>query len=161
MRIPSIGIGREAFGVTRRLDIRGNRTKLARFLSDRLADDTSAALERDRESIADLSGAALRDIDRQFREIAAKRALIRLCIEATLAGAARSSAHDSGLSDAVIRELVTVYADHPDFDPSWSRVDGRVSAEGTDAGAAVAAGTPTPDEPNNVIPMRSRGTERR
>ena len=101
-------MGREAFGVTIRLDIRGNRTKLARFLSDRLADDTSAALERDRESIADLSDTALRDIDRQFREIAAKRALIRICIDATLSGGGRGSAHNSGLSDAVIRELVTV-----------------------------------------------------
>jgi hypothetical protein len=134
---------------------------LARFLRDRLADDTSAALRRDRDSVAaDLCGTGLLDVDREFREIGAKRGLIQLWLDATRSRPAEGPVPDSRLADAVIRELVTVYADHPGYDPTWSQVHGLGPPSAASSDGAHGSGTRTPREESNVIPFRPGGTAR-
>ncbi len=134
-----------------------SRKRVARFLRDRLAEDTSAALACDRDGIVDVGGAAGPDADRQFREIATKRGLVQLCLDAARARGDGGPAADAGLADAVVRELVTVYADHPDYDSRWSLPDGADRAGPAGPSTAPAVDTGTADRPHNVIPFHCRG----
>ena len=131
--------------------------RLARFLWDRLADDTSAALARDGDGAVNVGDTAGPDADRQFREIATKRCLIQLCLDAARRQGVGDPVADVSLADAVIRELVTVYADHPDYDSSWSLHDGLDLAGPAEPGAAQAVDTHRADQSQNVIPFRSGG----
>jgi hypothetical protein len=87
----------------------------------RLAEDASAALaasESD-QTTEDPGYAALGaapDPDRLLREVTAKHALVRLWRDA-----GRSSRSSTGceVAEAMVRELVVVYSNHPEFDPVW------------------------------------------
>ena len=131
--------------------------RLARFLWDRLADDTSAALARDGDGAVNVGDTAGPDADRQFREIATKRCLIQLCLDAARRQGVGDPVADVSLADAVIRELVTVYADHPAYDSSWSLLDGLDPAGPAGPDTAQTADTRRADQPQNVIPFRSGG----
>ena len=131
--------------------------RLARFHWDRLADDTSAALARDGDGAVNVGDTAGPDADRQFREIATKRCLIQLCLDAARRQGVGDPVADVSLADAVIRELVTVYADHPAYDYSWSLLDGLDPAGPAGPGTAQVADTRRADQPQNVIPFRSGG----
>jgi len=133
------------------------RERLARFLCDRLADDTSAALALDGDGALDVAEPAGPDADRQFREIATKRWLIQLCLDAARSRGFGDPAAAVSLADAVIRELVTVYADHPDYDSSWSLHHGLGLAGPARPGTAQAVDTRRADQSQNVIPFRSGG----
>jgi hypothetical protein len=138
----------------------GQRERLARFLRDRLADDTSAALGRDRDSLADLGGMGWLDVDRALREIATKQGLIQLWLDATRSRRAEAPVPDHSLADAVIRELVTVYADHPDYDPTWSQVGGLDPPCAARSDGAPGSGTCPPHQSANVLPFRPARTAR-
>jgi hypothetical protein len=132
--------------------------RLARFLWDRLADDTSAALARDGDGAVNVGDTAGPDADRQFREIATKRCLIQLCLDAARRQGVGDPVADVSLADAVIRELVTVYADHPAYDYSWSLLDGLdLAGPASGPGTAQTVDTRRADQSQNVIPFRSGG----
>jgi hypothetical protein len=91
---------------------------LLSFLFDRLDDDeaaaramlTQAALHQDAAS-----GGAVR----AFRELAAKRSMVAMWFDGVQADLSRPRVAGLNVADAMIMALVTVYADHPFFDPGW------------------------------------------
>ena len=90
---------------------------LLSFLFDRLDDDEAAAR-------ALLTPAALRQdvasgAARAFRELAAKRSMVAMWFDGVQADLSRPRVAGLNVADAMIMALVTVYADHPLFDPGW------------------------------------------
>jgi hypothetical protein len=91
---------------------------LLSFLFDRLDDDEAAARAR-------LTPATLRrDATpggpvRAFRELAAKRSMVAMWFDGVQADLSRPPVAGLDVADAMIMALVTVYADHPHFDPGW------------------------------------------
>jgi len=90
---------------------------LLSFLFDRLDDDEAAAR-------ALLTPAALRQdaasgAARAFRELAAKRSMVAMWFDGVQADLSRPPVAGIDVADAMIMALVTVYADHPQFDPGW------------------------------------------
>ena len=121
---------------------------LLSFLFDRLDDDEAAAR-------ALLTPAALRQdaasgAARAFRELAAKRSMVAMWFDGVQADLSRPRVAGLNVADAMIVALVTVYADHPLFEPGW----------------LADAGQPDPaagGEPDNVVELspdvRRRGED--
>lgn len=110
--------------MTGRLRGPGDSARLARFLDSRLMEDTADALAADDLVLAGTEhaelGAARSLLDRperMFREIVAKRALVRLWQRA---GNDIPKRADAELLEDVVREIAAVYSDHADFDPTWA-----------------------------------------
>ena len=96
---------------------KGSLVDLLSFLFDRLDDDEAAAR-------ALLTPAALRQdaasgAARAFRELAAKRSMVAMWFDGVQADLSRPPVAGIDVADAMIMALVTVYADHPQFDPGW------------------------------------------
>ena len=91
---------------------------LLSFLFDRLDDDEAAAR-------AQLTPATVRRDTtpggpaRAFRELAAKRSMVAMWFDGVQADLSRPPVAGLNVADAMIMALVTVYADHPLFDPGW------------------------------------------
>jgi hypothetical protein len=96
--------------------------------------------------------------ERMFREIVAKRALIRLWQQASDDIPPRA---DAELLDDVVREIAAVYSDHADFDPTWARSELSVEPP---APARGSGGRPTdqPQQEARILPLpRGRRARRR
>jgi hypothetical protein len=142
--------------VSGRLRGSGDRARLARFLDSRLTEDTIDALAADdlvpeRAEHPELGPARgfWDRPERMFREITAKRALIRLWQRAGGDIGARVGA---GLLEDVVREIATVYADHADFDPAWTRPGLDVEPSAPVRGSGGSA----PDQPQRearILPL--------
>jgi hypothetical protein len=100
---------------------------LVAFLFDRLDDDEAAAralltpnavlqhAATDRESAAASRGGPVRAL----RELAAKRMMVEMWFDGVQADSYQLPVAGLNVADAMIMALVTVYADHPLFDPDW------------------------------------------
>jgi Family of unknown function (DUF6221) len=88
---------------------------IVEFLRARLADDEAAAPYAI-SSLTDWGEFVRYDPARVLREVAAKRAIIRLALSRR--GAPPEESHV--VIDEMVGALASVYADHPDFDPAWS-----------------------------------------
>ena len=97
---------------------KGSLVDLLSFLFDRLDDDEAAARAR-------LTPATFRRNTtpggpaRAFRELAAKRSMVAMWFDGVQADLSRPPVAGIDVADAMIMALVTVYADHPQFDPGW------------------------------------------
>ena len=122
---------------------------LVSFLFDRLDDDEAAAralltpkavrqyVTTDRPSVA-----ATRFLPvRALREVAAKRMMVEMWFDGVQASFCRPSVAGLNVADAMIMALVTIYADHPNFDTGWL-----AEAEPPD--------TPADDRLDNVVELR-------
>ena len=100
---------------------------LVSFLFDRLDDDEAAAralltpkavrqyASIDRQSVAATRGGPVRAL----RELAAKRMMVEMWFDGVQADFCKLPVEGLNVADAMIIALVTVYADHPLFDPGW------------------------------------------
>jgi Family of unknown function (DUF6221) len=104
--------------VTGRRTDKRSLVDLLSFLFDRLDDDEAAARAR-------LTPATFRrdatpgGPARAFRELAAKRSMVAMWFDGVQADLSRPPVAGLNVADAMIMALVTVYADHPLFDPGW------------------------------------------
>lgn len=96
------------------------------FLFDRLDEDEAAA-----------RGGP----ERALRELAAKRSMVAMWFDGVQAESVNLPVAGLNVADAMIMALVTVYADHPLFDPGWL-----ADAETPDPAAAAP--------PDNVVELR-------
>jgi Family of unknown function (DUF6221) len=100
---------------------------LVSFLFDRLDDDEAAAralltpeavlqdAATDRQSAAATRSGPVRAL----RELAAKRMMVEMWFDGVQADFCKLPVAGLNVADAMIMALVTVYADHPLFDPDW------------------------------------------
>jgi hypothetical protein len=106
--------------------------ELFSFLFDRLDDDEAAA-----QAMTTTPG----ERGRALRELAAKRSMVGMWFDGVQAELSRPPVAGLNVADAMIMALVTVYADHPRFDPDWL--------------ADVDQPDPPADEPlDNVVELR-------
>jgi hypothetical protein len=104
--------------VTGRHEDKRSLVELLSFLFDRLDDDEAAAR-------AQLTPTAVRQDAapggpaRAYRELAAKRSMVAMWFDGVQADFRRPPVAGLDVADAMIMALVTVYADHPLFDPGW------------------------------------------
>lgn len=135
---------------------------LVSFLLERLAEDEAGAQDalRNRPGGQQASpDGSDRHLVRQsparvLRDVAAKRAIVQMWLTGLRARLVEHRTDGLDLVDAAIVELAAVYADHPDFHPSWSpaRQTGQGRADARWAGNASVAGDPAP---LNVVDLRS------
>ncbi len=83
---------------------------LLSFLFDRLDDD---------EAAAQAMTATPEERGRALRELAAKRSMVAMWFDGVQADLSRPRVAGLNVADAMIMALITVYADHPLFDPGW------------------------------------------
>ncbi len=127
-----------------RPSMRADLDALAAFLLDRLAEDEEAARSLLRsgeflpfESIGQTADHRARHGPlRVLREVAAKRTVVHAWRDSPRAQRDRPAARRPGLTEAMIMAMAAVFADHPDFDPTWL--------------ATVCEGG---EEPYNVVPL--------
>lgn len=60
---------------------------------------------------------------RVLRDVAAKRAMVRMWLDGVSAQRAQPQVQGLDVADAMIMALVAVYADHTDFRPEWLATD--------------------------------------
>lgn len=66
--------------------------------------------------VANAEHIARHDPGRVLREVAAKRAILRHCID----DGASDWEEVGPVADSILEALARVYSDHPDFDPAWA-----------------------------------------
>jgi Family of unknown function (DUF6221) len=127
-----------------RPSIRADLDHLVAFLLARLDEDEEAARTQMRggeilpfESITQAADHGARHGPlRVLREVAAKRAAIQLWRDTLRAPRDGLGAGRADVAEALIVVMATVFAKHPDFDPTW-----------------LAALEEPGDEPDNVVPL--------
>ena len=127
------------------------RDRILSFLLARLTDDT---VQASRLAVAPAGGGphlpAVCAPERLLREVAAKQAIIKVWLAAVRAEDGTGGRWPHGPCDAVIAELISLYADHPEFDRRW--LPPRCGAS---AGARPAAPTTCAAE-REAVPAHSR-----
>jgi hypothetical protein len=124
--------------------IRADLDHLVAFLLARLDDDEEAARTQVRggeilpfESITQTADHGARHGPlRVLREVAAKRAAVQMWRDAPRVSGNRLGAGRADVVDALIVVMATVFAEHPDFDPTW-----------------LAAPEEPDDKPGNLVPL--------
>jgi hypothetical protein len=96
------------------------RDRILSFLLARLTDDT---VQASRLAVAPVGGGphlpAVCAPERLLREVAVKQAIIEVWLAAVRAEDGTAGRWPRGPCDAVVAELISLYADHPEFDRRW------------------------------------------
>ena len=100
---------------------------LVSFLFDRIDDDeavvraqlTPTAVRQDAATDRPYAAGTRGGPVRALRELAAKRVMVEMWFDGVQADFCKLPVAGLNVADAMIMALVTVYADHPLFDPDW------------------------------------------